>query len=286
MKAGVIGLGAMGAPMALNLHRRGFLAGVWNRTAGKSESLAMDTGVACAATPAVLADMVDVLVISVSRDPDLRAVIAACLPGLRAGTVIVDTSTVSAGTARDLCASLGAHGVDFLDCPVSGGVEGARRGTLAMMAGGNEPALARVRDALGAIAATVVHMGPSGSGQLTKAVNQIMAAGINQAVSEALAFGAEFGLDMGKVIDVVGQGAAANWFLTHRGRSMTEGRYTPGFKVSLHHKDLLICQAMAHGKTLPIVELTLAHYARLMVQGHGDEDISALYRIKREAVSG
>jgi len=130
----------------------------------------------------------------------------------------------------------------------------------------------------------VTHMGPVGAGQATKAVNQIMAAGINQAVTEALAFGQAMGLDMRKVIDVVGGGAAGNWFLSHRGPTMVEDVFKPGFKVALHHKDLSICKRMAAGLNvaLPVVEMTLVHYQRLMQAGYGEEDISALYRLKRE----
>ena len=141
----------------------------------------------------------------------------------------------------------------------------------------------QVRPALEVLAARVTHMGPVGSGQATKAVNQIMAAGINQAVTEALAFAEAQGLPMERVIEVVGSGAAGNWFVEHRGRSMTSGTFAPGFRVALHHKDLKICQAMmeADHVQLPMVEMTLVHYERLMADGYGDEDISALYRIKR-----
>jgi 3-hydroxyisobutyrate dehydrogenase len=136
---------------------------------------------------------------------------------------------------------------------------------------------------LESISRKVVHMGAVGSGQATKAVNQIMCAGINQAVTEALAFGQHQGLDMDKAVDVVSSGAAGNWFVEHRGRSMTRGMFDPGFRVALHHKDLKICQAMlaSDDVQLPMVETTLVDYERLMADGHGDEDISALYRVKR-----
>lgn len=282
MKVGVIGLGAMGAPMAMNLHRAGLLRAVWNRTGSRAHALSRETGVAIAESPAELAAGVDLVLTSVSRDADLDEVINALLPGIRPGGVVADTSTVSADTARTMAAALKPKGAAFLDCPVSGGVEGARNGRLAMMVGGEEPVLELIRPALATLAATIVHMGPSGSGQATKAVNQIMAAGINQAVTEALAFGESMGLDLAKVIDVVSQGAAANWYLSHRGKTMVAGRFAPGFKVALHHKDLAICRAMSGGLPLPIVDLTLENYQRLIDRGHGAEDISALYRIKRE----
>ena len=137
--------------------------------------------------------------------------------------------------------------------------------------------------ALQAISSKVMHMGPVGSGQATKAVNQIMVAGINHAVTEALAFGQHQGLDMDKVIEVVGGGAAGNWFLDHRGPSMCRDSYEPGFRLALHHKDLKICQQIlaADHKTLPMIELTLADYEHLMQQGHGDEDISTLFHSKK-----
>jgi 3-hydroxyisobutyrate dehydrogenase len=190
---------------------------------------------------------------------------------------------VSLDTARAAAARVQGSGAGFLDAPVSGGVEGARRGTLAMMVGGSAALLDRVRPLLSCMAARIEHMGPVGSGQATKAVNQIMAAGINQAVSEALAFAEAHHLPMNKVIDIVSSGAAGNWFLEHRGQSMAEGHFSAGFKVALHHKDLEICQRMAAtlGVALPVVEMTLIHYRRLMQAGYSDEDISALFREKR-----
>jgi 3-hydroxyisobutyrate dehydrogenase len=151
-----------------------------------------------------------------------------------------------------------------------------------MMIGGDERVLEAVRPLLESMAARIEHMGAVGSGQATKAVNQIMAAGINQAVTEALAFASAYQLPLDKVMDVVGSGAAANWFLEHRGSSMVNKRYEPGFKVLLHHKDLAICKEMsaALGVSLPLVEMTLIHYRRLIEAGFGEEDISALFREK------
>ncbi len=280
---GFIGLGAMGTGMARNLHRAGRLSIVWNRSRERAATLAGELGIALADEPAALARAAECIVISVSRDADLAEVVEALLPGVLPGAVVCDTSTVGANTARALARRLAERGAHFLDCPVSGGVEGASSGRLAMMVGGEAEVLERVRGILSAMAATIVYMGPSGSGQATKAVNQIMAAGIAEAVTEALAFGDLMGLPMERVIEVVSQGAAANWFLSHRGRSMLQGQFAPGFKLSLHHKDLSICRAMAvaGGMALPVVEITLADYGRLMDEGHGEEDISALFRIKR-----
>lgn len=284
MKCGVIGLGAMGAHMARNLHEAGFLTAVYNRSAVKAASFAGETGVVAANSPATLAEQCELIVTCVSRDEDVLQVVEQLLDGIQPGTVIADTSTVSADTARTAAAMLAGRNAFFLDCPVSGGVEGARQGTLVMMAGGDAQALERARLALSAMAANIIHMGPSGAGQATKAVNQLMAAGINQAVTEALAFGESLGLDMDKVVDVVAAGAAGNWFVQHRGKSMLKGVYEPGFKLSLHHKDLEICRRMASeatGVSLPMIEMTLIHYRRLMDEGHGDEDISALFRLKQ-----
>jgi 3-hydroxyisobutyrate dehydrogenase len=180
---------------------------------------------------------------------------------------------------------LRARNVAFLDAPVSGGVEGANNGTLAMMVGGPAEALKQVHGVLSAMAARIEHLGDTGAGQACKAVNQIMAAGINQAVTEALAFAVAQGLDLDKVIEVVSGGAAGNWFLQHRGHSMTQGRYTPGFKLALHHKDLGIVQQMAadSGFACPITDATVSDYATLMQQGLGDLDISALYQLKRKS---
>mgnify|MGYP001812400882 FL=1 len=283
MKTGVIGLGAMGEPMARNLHRTGYLEAVWNRTAEKSHQLGNELDVTVAADPAALALACDLVILSVSADADVLDVIDALLPGLAAGKVVLDTSTISSEAARQAAARLQPAGAHFLDAPVSGGMEGARKGTLAMMVGGEAAVLNRVAPVLDAITGRVELMGPVGAGQATKAVNQIMAAGINQAVSEALAFAAALELPLDKVIDVVGSGAAGNWFLTHRGPTMTRGNYEPGFRVALHHKDLAICKQMAEqfDVALPVVEMTLIHYRRLMQAGLGDLDISALYREKQ-----
>jgi 3-hydroxyisobutyrate dehydrogenase len=284
LACGVIGLGAMGAPMARRLAQAGLLRGVWNRTRSRATALAADSGVPVAASPAELARQCRLLVLSLSADADVEQVIDALLAGAHAGLVVVDTSTVAVATARRVATRLAERGARFLDAPVTGGVEGARDGRLAMLVGGDAAVLESVRPALAVLSAHIVLMGTVGSGQAAKAVNQIMVAGINQAVSEALAFGAAMDLPMDKLIDALGQGAAGNWFLTHRGASMVAGDFPPGFRLALHHKDLGLCRAMALqlGVSLPIVEMTLVHYQRLIDAGFGDEDISALYRQKQQ----
>lgn len=284
MKTGIIGIGAMGAGMAMNLHQAGFLHGLWNRTPDKAARLAERTGAACFAAPGELAAACELTVLCVSRDEDVLEMVKQAAAAAPPGAVVADTSTVSSNTARRAAKILAARGAAFLDCPVSGGVEGARAGTLAMMVGGDPDALARARPALEALTASITLVGPVGSGQDCKAVNQVACAGINQAVTEALAFGEALGLDMNKVADVMGRGAAGNWFLEHRGKTMLAGEYEAGFKVSLHHKDLAICRTLAAGlknASLPLAETVLEQYEQLMEQGHGDEDVSALYRLKR-----
>lgn len=289
MKTGVIGLGAMGRGMAMNLHKAGFLHGIWNRTPGKAQDVAGATGVIRFATPAELAGACELILLCVSRDADVLEMVRTVAVTAQAGAIVVDTSTVSSATARQAAAILANTGVAFLDCPVSGGVEGANNGTLAMMAGGDGEVLARAEATLGSIAATITLIGPTGSGQACKAVNQIMCAGINQAVTEALAFGEAMGLDMSKVVDVVAKGAAGNWFLDHRGKTMLVDDNGAGFKLNLHHKDLTLCKAMTQKLdkvSLPLVDMTLRDYGQLMQQGYGDEDISALYRLKRPRKTG
>ncbi len=284
MKAGFIGLGAMGLGMARNVAKAGLLTAVFNRTGEKAEQLAEELGVSACRTPASLAAMVDVVLICVSADKDVLEMVDAIADGIEPGAVVVDMSTVSIETAKQASAVLETKQAFFLDAPVSGGVEGANKGSLAMMAGGVQEAVEKVRPVLESMTDRIVYMGSSGSGQATKAVNQIMAAGINQAVTEALAFGQSQGLPMDKVVDVIAGGAAGNWFLQHRGPTMTQGVFTPGFKVALHHKDLEICRQMARQCEIevPLTEMTLADYKTLMKDGYGNEDISALYRLKKK----
>lgn len=283
-KVAFVGLGAMGQGMADNLHQAGLLTAVWNRTQQRVDDfVATHAGVS---TPLLsqLGEYADVVVTCVSADEDLMSVVDVMLPSLRTGVVIIDCSTVSALTARQIAELVQEQGVSFLDCPVSGGTEGANNGSLAMMVGGDVETLASVQPVLLAMGSTIEHMGGVGAGQATKAVNQIMAAGINQAVTEALAFGVSQGLPMDKVIDVVGSGAAGNWFLSHRGKTMLKDEFPLGFKLALHHKDLKIAQTMAAdvGMLLNSIESCLHDYEQLMKAGYGEEDISSLFRRKRK----
>ena len=283
MSVGFIGLGGMGEPMVRNLARAGLLTTIWNRTEARAAALADELGIAHAPSPAELAARVETVLICVSADRDVSEVIEALAPGVRPGTIVVDCSTVAPATARTAAERVRQRGGEFLDAPVTGGVEGARSARLAMMVGGCAETLERARPALEAIASRIVHMGDTGTGQAAKAVNQVMCAGINQAVTEALGFGQRLGLDVDRVIDVLASGAAGNWFLEKRGPTMVRGIFTPGFKLALHHKDLAICLHIAEELycDLPLTSSTLRDYAALMSAGFGNDDISALYRLKR-----
>jgi 3-hydroxyisobutyrate dehydrogenase len=260
MNTGFVGLGAMGAHMARNLHRAGLLRGVWNRSAEKAAALAAELPTRAYTNLAALAADCDIIIICVSADSDVRSVVAGLESGLKSAAIVIDCSTVSAATAREMHALLAEKGVGFLDCPVSGGVEGARLGTLAMMAGGEQSVFGRARPVLEKLGKTVAYLGPSGAGQAAKATNQIMCAGIIQAVAEAMAFAKAEGLPLEKVIETLGQGAGSSWYFVNRAPFMAKGKFPAGFRVRLHDKDLRICRDMAaaHGAKLPVVESTLA----------------------------
>ena len=282
MRAGFIGLGAMGQHMARNLHKAGLLAAVWNRTQAKAEALARETGCVAAKDVADLASRCDTVVLCVAADRDVLEVVKALAPSLARGSLVIDCSTVSAETARTAAALLGERGSDFLDAPVSGGVEGARDATLAIMVGGEAGAFERAQPALKALGRTVTHFGANGSGQAAKATNQILCAGVIQAVAEAMAFAKAEGLPLQQLIDTLGKGAGSSWYFVNRAPNIVRGSFPPGFRVRLHDKDLAICHDMAarHGVQLPVIEMTRVHYRKLIEQGHGDEDISCLFLLK------
>jgi len=284
MKVGFVGLGAMGMGMSRNLQRAGLLAAVWNRTSEKAKTLAAELGCKAPPTLEALAADVDAVVICVSADNDVLDVVRALAKGLRKGAIVIDCSTIGAESARTAAGILQPAGVEFLDCPVSGGVEGAEKGTLAIMVGGSPEAFDQAQPILNAMGKTVTHFGPTGSGQAAKATNQIMCAGIIECVAEAMAFARAQGLPLDKVVDTLGKGAGSSWYFVHRGPNMVRGAYPAGFRVRLHAKDLGICRDMAarFGVALPVVERMLGEYAELVSRGYGDEDISATYRLKEE----
>ena len=283
LTAAFVGLGAMGAPMASHWALRGYLKAVWNRTPERSEAFAQEHKVMALQHLQDLPSKAKILALCVSRDDDVLMVIETLFKGLTSDHLVIDFSTISPDTSKLAARMVRGSGADFLDAPVTGGVEGATHGTLAIMVGGRLGSLEKIRPLLETIAARIIHMGDVGMGQSAKAVNQVLCAGINEAVTEALAFGDHLGLDMEKVIEAIKGGAAGNWFLDKRGKSMIEGRFSPGFKLGLHLKDLEIVAAMAQdlGITLPLTETTRKHYVQLLQQGYGDDDISALYRLKR-----
>lgn len=283
IEAAFIGLGAMGAPMARHLHDKGLLAAVGNRTQAKADELANELGVR-APDMAGIAGTCDVIVLCVSADADVIGVVEALSPSLRKDSIVIDHSTVAPATARKASALLAEVGVHFLDAPVSGGVEGAKNGKLSVMVGGDAAVLERARPVLDAYGARITHMGPVGSGQATKAVNQVLVAGIAHAVTEGLALAEALGLDADRLVPTLAAGAAGNWFLDKRGATMLRDEFSVGFKLALLHKDLNIVRGIATeaGTNRTIIEQSLADFGELMAQGYGDDDISALIRLKRK----
>ena len=284
MKAGWIGLGAMGAPMAGHLAETGMLVSVWNRTSARSdEFIDRHPDVRAAASPAELANGVDVVLICVSADGDLSDVVQAMQPKLRPGQIVVDHSTVAPHTARDLAAWLSAQGVDFIDAPVTGGVEGAQQGQLAIMAGGEEKVFERLQPVFNTYGKLWRYLGPSGAGQSAKSINQLMVAGIAEAVCESLALVERLELPQSAMLELLSGGAAGNWFLDKRGRTMLADSFETGFDPKLLLKDLRIGQALTEqqGFKSSILSLALHDYQRLIESGERGKDISALIRLKR-----
>ena len=281
-RVGFIGLGAMGGPMAGHLRAKGLLAVVGNRTSEKAVALAETLGVAAAKAPSDFSGC-DAVVLCVSMDADVLQCCRDLAGVLAPGALVIDHSTVSRETALAAAELLAEAGIAYLDAPVSGGVEGARNGKLSVMVGGDAEVLASAQELLSAYALRVTLMGPTGAGQATKAVNQVLVAGIAQAVCEGLAFGEALGLKPESLVPTLAAGAAGNWFLDKRGATMMAGNYTPGFKSALLLKDLRIVQAMAValGRHYSVVEQSLADYAKLVDAGYGEEDTSALIRLKR-----
>jgi len=280
----VYGLGAMGRPISRNLKDHGLLIGVKNRTEGKSLALSNELDLPEFEDDEDLFSQADCVLTCVSADEDLKSVVHHFIDYLAPGSVVIDCSTVSPNTARSLADDLASKGIGFIDAPVSGGVEGAKKGSLSIMVGADREQYKRAADIFSAIGSQITHMGRVGQGQATKAVNQVMVAGVAQAVCSALALAENCNLDMKKTIEVLSAGAAGNWFLENRGQTMVNDEFNVGFKLSLLHKDLKICQSTIEemGATMPLVEDSINEYAKLMSLDHGDEDISSLIRLKRE----
>jgi len=283
IRVGFVGLGAMGRPMAGHLARAGLLAAVWNRSREKAVAAAGEWGVDAPAGVGDVARACNVIALCVPADADVLELAHAIAAQAQPGTVVVDHSTVSSVTAREAQALLAGRGCGFIDAPVSGGVEGAVNGRLSVMVGGDAATLERVRPMLAAYAAKISHMGGVGAGQNTKAVNQVLVAGIAQAVCEGLALSERLGLDPERLLPTLAAGAAGNWFLDKRGATMLKDEFKVGFKLALLHKDLGIVRRLAveAGIDRSVIEKSLADYGELLAQGRGDEDISALIRLKR-----
>ncbi len=289
MKVGFVGLGTMGGAMAANAARAGFEVLAWNRTSGRAAELG-ELGVRLAISPAALAAQSEIAITMVSDSPDVEAVLFGpdgVATGASAGTLVVDMSTISPSATRDFAARLATHGVSMLDAPVSGGSEGARKGTLSIFVGGDAADLERARPVLASLGTTITHVGPIGAGQAVKAVNQVILAGTYLGVAEGVVLAIKAGLEVEQVVAALSGGAAQSWVLTNRSGRMLANEYPLGFKVALHRKDLGIALGMARelGASLPISALCEAIEAGLIGQGHADDDMSAVARSIR-ALSG
>jgi len=271
--------------MAANLRRAEFLLTVWNRSPGRATEL-LGLGAAEAATPRAVAGASDIVVICVSDSPDVEAVLFGTdgvAEGARSGALVVDCSTISPAASRDFGSRLAEQGVAMVDAPVSGGSEGAQKGTLTIMVGGDEVDVARARPVLEAMGSSITHMGPLGAGQATKAVNQVVLCGTYLGVAEGLVLAMRNGLDPEQVVAALGGGAAASWVLENRSGRMIADEYPLGFKVSLHLKDVVIALAMAResGVAMPVAAMAAQIENGLVAQGYGDDDVSALARAIR-----
>jgi 3-hydroxyisobutyrate dehydrogenase-like beta-hydroxyacid dehydrogenase len=282
-KVAFVGLGVMGYPMAGHLARKGGHAvTVYNRTSAKAAAWAGEYGGGTAPSPREAARDADFVFVCVGNDEDVRSVTlgdAGALAGMKKGAVLVDHTTASAILARELDAQAKALGLAFLDAPVSGGQAGAQNAQLGIMVGGDPATFERAGPVLDVYAKSCVLIGPAGSGQLTKMVNQVAIVGLLQGLSEALTFGLKAGLDMEKVISVISKGAAQSWQMDNRWKTMVEGRFEGfGFACDWMRKDLNIALAEArkNGASLPGTALIEQYYGRISTAGHGRWDNTAL----------
>lgn len=283
-----LGLGTMGAAMAANIARAGHPLTVWNRTPGRAAAL-VEQGATQASTPAEAARDADVIVVCVSDTPDVESVLFdpdGAAEGARDGALVVDCSTIAPAATRDFAARLAERGVAMVDAPVSGGSEGARNATLTVFVGGEPDDVARAMPVLEAIGRTITHVGPLGSGQAVKAVNQVILAGVYQGVAEGIVLAQRAGLDARQVVEALSGGAAQSWVLANRSGRMIDDDYPLGFKLGLHRKDLGIALELAAslGVPLPVAGLVTELEDRLLADGHADEDMSVLARGLRPGV--
>ena len=282
-KVAFLGLGVMGYPMAGHLAGAGHHVTVYNRTAAKSAEWVAAHGGASAPTPAMAAAAADIVFACVGNDDDLRSVTlgdSGAFAGMKNGALFVDHTTASANVARELAETAAAKGLRFVDAPVSGGNLGAINGALTVMCGGDSAAFAEARPVAMAFAKAMTLLGPSGSGQLAKMVNQIAIAGLVQGLSEAIAFGERSGLDMKAVLEVIGKGAAQSWQMDNRGPTMIEGKFDFGFAVDWMRKDLgmALDEARRNGARLPVTALVDQFYADVQASGGKRDDTSSLIK--------
>ncbi|WP_442755340.1 NAD(P)-dependent oxidoreductase [Methylocystis sp. JAN1] len=283
-----LGLGVMGYPMAGHLVRAGHKAAVYNRTVARAEKFAAQHGAAFAPTPREAAAGADFVFSCVGNDDDLRAVALGpdgAFVGMKEGAVFVDHTTASAEVARELYAEAGKRGLGAIDAPISGGQAGAESGKLTVMCGAEPEIYAKAEPVMAAYSRACRLMGPPGSGQLAKMVNQIAIAGLIQSLSEALHFARSAGLDAETVIDLIKNGAAQSWQMENRTRTMLAGEFEHGFAVEWMRKDLAICLAEArrNGARLPVAALVDQFYAEVESMGGKRWDTSSLIaRLERK----
>ncbi|MDB5590244.1 NAD(P)-dependent oxidoreductase [Enterovirga sp.] len=280
-KVAFLGLGVMGYPMARHLAAKGHEVTVYNRTRAKAERWVADHGGAHAGTPEEAARGRDIVFCCVGNDDDLRQVTTGpggAFAAMGQGSVFVDHTTASAAVARELEQEAQARGFGFIDAPVSGGQAGAENGVLTVMCGGDPATYGRVEPVIMSFARACRLLGPSGSGQLTKMMNQICIAGLVQGLAEAIGFGQRAGLDIEAVLDVISKGAAGSWQMENRGKTMDQGKYEFGFAVDWMRKDLGICldEAKRNGALLPVTAVVDQFYAEVQRMGGGRWDTSSL----------
>ena len=283
-KVAFIGLGVMGFPMAGHLAKAGYQVQVYNRTASKAEAWVSQHQGSSGTTPKAAAEGADIVFVCVGNDDDLRSVVygdQGVLAGMAPNTLLVDHTTASANVAREIAARADKLQIGFLDAPVSGGQMGAENGTLTVMVGGDSAHFDRSQPVIGSYARAVTLLGPVGSGQLTKMVNQICIAGIVQGLAEGLNFAQKAGLDGAKVVEVISKGAAQSWQMENRGSTMLKDEFDFGFAVNWMRKDLGICldEGRHNGARLPLVALVDQFYAEVQELGGGRWDTSSLIRL-------
>ena len=281
-RIGFLGLGTMGVAMAGHLVRSGRTVTVWNRTPGRAADL-VEAGATEADSPAAVAEASDVVLLCVSDTPDVEAVLfgpGGVAEAARQGLLVIDCSTIAPGATRAMAGRLAEAGVDLADAPVSGGSEGAQKATLTIFVGAEPAVFERARPILEVIGKTITHVGPVGSGQAVKAVNQVILAGTYLGVAEGIVLALKAGLDVDQVVGALGGGAAQSWVLANRSGRMLANDYPLGFKVALHLKDLGIALGLAgeSGVELPVTELCAEIERSLVDAGHADDDMSAVAR--------